>query len=836
MESTDSAKESINSGFDNSRGNLVLWIIVAAALLLRWTHLLIISGTDLLTLPIIDAAFYHQWAAEISSGNVIGQGVFFMSPLYPYLTGLLYTFFGTELWIVFAFQGLLGAGTVWLLFRWTNHAYGRRTGFVAAGIAALYGPYIFYDSTLLTSSLIVFLSVLILNFAQEALDGDNNSSLWKLGAVIGLSSLARPLVLIFIPFLFLGFYLKNRSTSLRKTGFVLLAAVIIILPVSLRNLFVGGELTMTTSSAGMNFYAGNNSDATGLYWEAPFLSSVEPQYEDEEYRKQASQAVERDLTTREAGRYWARKAIEWIILNPVDYIKLQARKAFYFWNRAEFANNVSYYVGKAESPVLRFNPISFWLIGPLGLAGLILMWKRLGWRRSRLPWLWIAAYFCGAMLFFTASEYRLPITLALIVGTGYLAVIVYDQFKSRQVDSALKLLAFGIIFLPVTNIRTDFIRNGENPRMDYFNFGNTLLKHGKNKEAIPRFERVLEVDPYFEEGIHRLADAYYRAGMPEKVVEIGKRVKLKNPETMLKIVKGDALREAYALLGEGRLPEAMTEFGVAGWDREKAAAETTRVSRLNQAQKAFQEGRLDLTVELFRKIRAEDVTPDPSVSHNIAVLYLQMGKLDSAEFYATEALSIDTLDVPSVYLLAKIYKQTDRREEAENLLRRVNPDADTHQALLNEVRTEMDSLTVLGKWEDALEAYARYGKLGYESDPEDKFRLGRLQIEVGNIELALRLLTEAEDAGIYSTELYYHRGRALTLLNRIDEGMEAFRSSVAADPDYVPVRIELARIYSLRQDVKRALKELDAVSHLDIIDPVMAEQFQRLKDDLVSRQ
>jgi 4-amino-4-deoxy-L-arabinose transferase-like glycosyltransferase len=373
------------------------------ALFMRWCHLAFIMNSDLLRIPVIDSAFYHQWAAGISHGELAGHSIFFMSPLYPFFLGIVYTIFGIHPTWAMLLQGLLGVGTVLLLYKWVDQAIGRNVAIIAGLLAAVYSPFIFYDSTLLTSSLILFLSALILNLTDAVVRKPSTSRLLILGAALGLSALARPLALLFYPFLIAIFFGMDRQTALRKSGIALAGIALILLPISVRNLVVGGEFTLTTSSAGMNFYVGNNPDATGLYWEAPFLSSVEPQYENEDYRRTACEALQRELTTREAGNYWMMRSFDWMINSPGAYLALLGKKAFYFWNRAEFANNISIYFGKEHSPFLRFNPIGFWLIGPIGLAGLVLMVRNLGWLKSRTACFWLAAYFLGGLIFFISS-------------------------------------------------------------------------------------------------------------------------------------------------------------------------------------------------------------------------------------------------------------------------------------------------------------------------------------------------------------------------------------------------------------------------------------------------
>ncbi len=816
-------------------GGLALWMIALFALLIRWVHLFIVKDTDLVQIQIIDAAFYHSWAVAISNGEIIGNHTFFMSPLYSYLAGLVYAIIGAAPVRLMALQGLMGVGTVLLVFRWGSLLAGRTVGLVAAALTAVYAPFIFYETTLLTSTLILLLGVVILNLTEAVLRKTSTLNLLLLGGVIGLSALARPLVLIFVPLLFLVLIIDNRDTWIKRSIWLTVGVLILLIPVGIRNLAVGGDFTLTTSSAGMNFYVGNNPEATGLYWEAPFLTSIEPQYEDEDYRRVASKAVERELSTREAGQYWFNRSLDWMIHAPLSYLKLLGRKIFYFWNRAEFANNVSIYYGKEVSPIIAYNPFGFWLIGPLGLAGLILLWRRLGWKRARVPVLWVFAYFAGCVIFFVASEYRLAAVPALIVGVAYLLVEIYNYLKAHRVEPAMRLLALGLLFMPLSNLRTDFIYSGENPRMDYFNFGNTLLKQDKSFEAISRFQRSLAIDPYFAEGMMRLAEAYSRAGMNEQAIEIGKRVGLENPESIIEIVQAQALQEAYALLGEGKFNDAMDEFAFAGLDDNEASAETTRVHQINDAQAALKDGRPERALKMLKQVNANDDssgTVDPVLLHNIAALSLRMGVLDSAEHYATEVLELDSMNVPAAYLLTRILNASGRWEEAERLIMRVTPDAAGMQDKLNVVRAKMDSLITLKQWNRALEAYGEYGKLGFAMHPEDKVRVGQVQLEIGNLELALKLLTEAEAAGVDDPDLFFHQGRSFSALGRSDEAIAAVQKCLAVEPDHIQARIFLARLYISQNKIKQAWSELEAVSHFEIIDPELAEEYGGLVDSL----
>ncbi len=818
---------------DNKNNNLTLYVILSVGLILRWVHLTIVSGSDLVQLPIIDSAFYHTWATLISQGDVAGTNIFFMSPLYPYLMGFIYSIVGAKPVWVMAIQGLMGVGTLWLLYRFGERLAGKTVGLIAAAIGAVYAPFIFYDSTLLTSSLILFLSAAILNLTYSVLTTERAPYLWMLGIALALSALTRPLVFIFVPFILVGMFLQNRSSVVKRSVTLAIAMSILLFPVGIRNLIVGGEFVLTTSSAGMNLYVGNNPDAHGLYWEAPFLSSAEPQYENEDYRIEASRQADKNLTTRQAGQHWTRQSLSWIVNNPIDYIILEWRKLFYFWNRTEFANNVSIYFAKDVSSLLRMNPFGFWLIAPIGLSGLIWMGIKLGWQRMRVAYLWVLAYLIGCMMFFVSSEYRLPIMLPLMVGAGFLLKELYERFKSRQTDELFRLIILGLVFFPFMNFRTDFIREGDNARMDWFNMGNTLIKHYRYADAVPRLKRSLEIDPYFAEGYHKLAEAYYRSGDIDNALAIGKKVGLSDEKGILRIIRGESVYEAFALLNEGNFYAAFQEFLFAGWDSTRAVAETTRVGRLRDAQLAFTQGDFETSLNLFRLINANDSIMNPVIGYNIAMHHWKFGDPDSTEYYLEKTLEVDSVNVPAVQLLSLVYDATGREDKSIQILRRISPAAVLEDQVLPNIRIEMDSLASLGLWDEALKAYARYARKHYpEALPEDNFRLGRLQLEVGNSDLALRLLEDAEDAGITGANLYLYKGRAFAELDRTGEAIAALQRAISEIPDLVEARIVLGQLYLAQGKYESAWKETEALVYLKIEDPVWRDKYQQLRKQL----
>ncbi|NQT35451.1 tetratricopeptide repeat protein [bacterium] len=220
------------------------------------------------------------------------------------------------------------------------------------------------------------------------------------------------------------------------------------------------------------------------------------------------------------------------------------------------------------------------------------------------------------------------------------------------------------------------------------------------------------------------------------------------------------------------------------------------------------------------------------VLHNIAAIQYRIGALDSAEFYAAKVLKIDSLNVPSTHLMARILNASGRWEEAQRLIMRVTPNSAGMEDQLNETRAKMDSLTELGLWKEALMAYGEYGKLGFDIHPDDRLRIGRLQLEIGNFDQALQLFSSAEAAEINLAGLYFHKGRTLVGLSLPNDAIAAIQKCLSMEPDHIEARIFLARLYINKGKIDDAWSELEAVSHLEIIKKELAEEYNSLIDSL----
>ena len=475
---------------------------------MRIVHLLFLMDSPILRILIIDSGYYHQWAVEILNGNILGEGVFFMAPLYPYMMALIYLITPPQPMAVALAQILLSGGALWLIYKIADRVSGSKAALAAVWAGALYPVWIYFDGVILTASLILFLNTASLWFLSKSIEKPKKNDLFLAGIFSGLSALARPSALLFGGAVLVWMFAGRRPKEALITG---LAIFLVILPVFLRNLAVSGEPALVTASAGMNFYVGNSTKATGLYYETEFLQSAEPQHELNDYILEAEQRTGQGLTAMLASRFWFRQGVNDLSANLRRAVKLYGSKIFYTFNSLEAPNNVSYYVVKDYSPILKMLPWGFGILLAGGIAGLTALKTS---RKRNLLLIFFGCIAAANLLFFTSSEFRFQFLPVLLIGLGILIVKIWEAFRGGKMG--WKMPGVFLVLLLFSSYQTSFARFLKSPRMDYFNFGSVSLLNGNFRGAEEYFYRSLQIDPMFNEAHIALGTVYIEAGEYKK--------------------------------------------------------------------------------------------------------------------------------------------------------------------------------------------------------------------------------------------------------------------------------------------------------------------------------
>lgn len=366
----------------------------------------------------LDTTAYAHLAQQVVAGDVgLGPGLYYVSPFYIYFLAaiLAVTHSFTAVRLV---QIGLGTASVGLIFLMARHWYGERAALIAGGLAALTGLFTFYEILLLQSSVDVFLTATALYLFLPRRHGSYSQggmAILTAGVVWGIQTLNRPNVMIAV--LGIALVMVVALRRIKPAGLLLAGLVIGMAPVAIRNAMVAHEWTLVSSHGGLNFFIGNNADATGFYRPVPGIRpAIAGQAVDT--RRIAEKALGHPVSDAEASSYFFDLGLTWIREHPLDAAGLFLKKMAFAFHASHVPLPQSYPFFAYDTPgLLRFLLVGPWLLVPLGAIGA-------AWRRpSNVPafaiWLsFMPAYAAAVALFFVADRYRLPLMVPLCVCAG----------------------------------------------------------------------------------------------------------------------------------------------------------------------------------------------------------------------------------------------------------------------------------------------------------------------------------------------------------------------------------------------------------------------------------
>jgi len=445
---------------------------------------------------------YDRWARQIVAQGWLGKEIFYQDPLYPYFLALFYKVIGRDFFWLYTTQAFLGGLTSLLLVVLGNRLFGRSVGIFAGLLYGLYGPAIYFDGLVLKVTLSTFLFTLAiyLFLSKELKEAGPNH--YFSGLCLGLACLTRANFLLLLPVVF-GAILLHKPAGLAKRlslAFLFLAGLITALgPVVARNYYVGHELVLTTAQAGQNFYIGHNPDATGTYIKLPFVRP-DPLYEQEDFKKEAEDRTGRKLNAGEVSQFWLQQAMTFIKTEPLADLKLSARKLWLFLNNYEIPDNHNFYFHKRYSGILQVVPVSFGLVAPFFLLGLLGM--LLAKRAAPLFLFFVqVVYMVSVIMFYVFSRYRMVALPLFCLSAGYGLFMLQSQFRLgqwRKLGASLLIVAVGF---GIANSKAsqpfDFSHS-------YTDEGIAYEMRDEPEKARKSYEAALEINPGYRRALDKL--------------------------------------------------------------------------------------------------------------------------------------------------------------------------------------------------------------------------------------------------------------------------------------------------------------------------------------------
>ncbi|RKZ06728.1 hypothetical protein DRQ32_10835 [bacterium] len=314
--------------------------------------------------------------------------------------------------------------------------------------------------------------------------------------LLGIASMARPTVLVFLPavlWLALRTWRDWLTTTRARAVAVTAMLGLMLLPgvaLTIRNQVVGGDAVFIASQGGLNFYIGNNAQSDGrtavvpgtsATWAGGFTEAI----------ALAEQAEGRELKPSEVSDYYYRQGLNFLASEPAAAAGLYARKLRLLLGAAEQSNNKNPHFWRAQNPLLRIPVFSSWaLIFALGIVGLFLMRRR----QQAMPLaLFAGLYATGLLLFFINERFRTPETIVLASFAGVPVVAVFDAWRVQR-GRAIAVALAALVILSLSSLdRIGF--HGDQVEADAFSkytLGNLYLRSGDPALAVQTYHESLE--------------------------------------------------------------------------------------------------------------------------------------------------------------------------------------------------------------------------------------------------------------------------------------------------------------------------------------------------------
>jgi tetratricopeptide (TPR) repeat protein len=631
-------------------------VIFSAAFVARLFYLFQIQSIPLFYNLPGDAREYHAWGQRIAAGDWLGSGVFYQAPLYPYFLGVLQAILGDDLWLIRLVQIALGAVSCVFIFRAGRDWFSREAGVASGLILSCYAPALFFDALIEKSVLDLFLLSLLLMLLGRMLRQEN-SRLWlAVGATLGLLGLAREnaLVLSVVLLFWIGFYFSERSvrSRLRMAGMFVAGLLLVLVPVGLRNLSVGGEFKLTTSQLGPNFFIGNNPGADGTYESVKHTIGA-PQLEGGDAARLAQRALGRELTPGEVSDYWLHRSLDYIRSQPVHWLRLLVKKWLMVWNAREVEDSDDFYINRQWSGLLwALGWIShFGVLAPLAALGALLTVSH--WRKLWLLHAMITVLALSVAIFYVFGRYRYPLAPLLVLFAGAGIVGLPGLFRKNERQPLLAAAAVIVLTVVIVNWPIYGI-SGSWPG-GYNNLSNAYYKQGRIKEAVDNALKAVQLQPDFGVAHYNLGNLYAAQGK----FALAKQ----HFEEAVRLLPNYA--EARSNLGQLLAEQGDLEAGIAQF--RKSIELNPKITRayLNLGVALAKQGNLQAAVEPLKRV-TQLARNHVEAHFYLGSVYAALGRYNEAAGSFHDVLRLQGDNAAAHQSLAEVLSLQGKKEEADH--------------------------------------------------------------------------------------------------------------------------------------------------------------------------
>lgn len=299
-------------------------------------------------------------------------------------------------------QSILGGLGVLMVGMLAHRLGGPRGALLAALGAAGYPPLIWIAGYALSEALFWPIGLLAAWLFDRASQSRRLPDALLCGLALGVGTLIRPALILFLPLAAL--YLLSRR-QLVTCAIVVGGLLVVVGPWTIRNYSHHGRLVFVASEGGVTFWTGNHPLAIG---DGDMAANIAIKRDNQRLRERYRGIGEEDMEP-----IYYQEALTWIRQHPLDWLVLQARKAFYLVvpvGPSYTLHSALYYAASVAS-----------YLTVLGLVLITVARTRHAFTSVPGLWLLAASAVLVALIFFPQERFRIPVidpVLVILAGAG----------------------------------------------------------------------------------------------------------------------------------------------------------------------------------------------------------------------------------------------------------------------------------------------------------------------------------------------------------------------------------------------------------------------------------
>lgn len=415
--------------FESRASNLVhrkgLWITGLLFFIALSIELLYLKSYSVSYFISPDGLLYSNIAENFLKGkglvNTVGaDGIlrareYVVGPIYPLLLAFAYGIFGLKSYgMVIVLHAVLGATSAVLAYKTGELLFGKGWyAWIPYGLTLGYPLFAFWGMYVLTEAAYVFTITLFLYllalYAKEVKQ-PKVITLLILGAVIGISNLVRPFLLLFFPVL--GFWILwmqgwHLKKALRDFCLIVMMTIMVMSPWWIRNGVKYHQFIAVSNYGSYEFYLGNNPLTITDHYFTSNQQSFDPE---------VKARIEK-LPILEQEKEYKQLAEAYIVRHPVLFLqRTLAKEKNLFWHSVTPADGESY--------KMQGDSLDKWYL-LLGLSGVFLSLFYLKKFGFLLLFTGYYSFVVSMITVVSGARYRLPVMPAMILFASLVVVVVF---------------------------------------------------------------------------------------------------------------------------------------------------------------------------------------------------------------------------------------------------------------------------------------------------------------------------------------------------------------------------------------------------------------------------